>query len=452
MKRLVTERSLRRIAERWVSPPTANFLSHVVDGGFYGLGETMVGGAEVFSLLAVKRLGASNTTLGLINGMLSLSVLAMLVAAPRIEAIREKRRLLLGVGVLTRVPHLLVAAALLLLAPRSPGLCLGVIAALLLLKRTAGSLQGPPWADLVAETVPPARTGLLFGLRSFLSSALGLVAAFASSAILAGLAFPGNYAVLYGVAFCLVMVSWLAFTQVDEVPEHVTPPERRPVFPYFIGLLRALKTDRSFRNLLCYRGLCGAALAAGPFYAIAAALYHHMGDAAVVLYLIVARQSAGLLGPLAGPLMAHRIGHKRVMQMGAVLGCTGGLMAAFAPAEARMLYVAAVFVGALASTLVSPSHMAFTLRIYPRGRRVGLRCAERAGPRPRRRSGGRGGRRHHGQPGPHGALRPGSGRQLRRPAAPRPLQRAAGARARRGRCGRSGLSTAPARDSARAGC
>ncbi len=371
MKRLVTERALRRLAERYVAPERANFWSHVVDGGFYGLGEAMVGGAEVFPLLAVTRLGASNTTLGLINALLALSILAMIVAAPRVEAVREKRRLLVGIGVLTRVPHLLVAAALLLLGPRSPGLCLAVITALLFFKGAAASLQGPPWADLVAETIPPSRTGLLFGLRAFLSSGLGLFAGFASAAILASLAFPASYAVLYAAAFCLVMVSWVAFTQVDEVPEHVTPPERRPARHYFADLLGALRADRSYRNLLFYRALRNVGLAAGPFYAVAAAVYHGMDEAAVVGSLIVARRLAGLIGPLAGPLMAHRISHKRVMQMGAVLGCAGGLMAALAPAGARALYVAAVFVGALAVALVAPSHMALTLRIYPRGRRVG---------------------------------------------------------------------------------
>lgn len=371
MKRLVTERALRRVAERYVAPEKANFWSHVIDGGFYGLGEAMVGGAEVFPLLAVTRLGASNTTLGLINSLLALSVLAMAVAAPRMEAVREKKRLLVGVGALARVPHLFVVGALLLLGPRSPGLCLGVIAALLFLKGAAASLQGPPWADLVAETIPPARTGILFGLRAFLSSGLGVFAGFASAAILAHLAFPDSYAVLYGAAFCLVMVSWVAFTQVDEVPEHVTPPGRRPARHYFADLLGALRRDRSYRNLVLYRALRNAGLAAGPFYAVAAAVYHGMDEAAVVGSLIVARRLAGLLGPLAGPLMAHRISHKRVMQMGAVLGCAGGLMAAFAPAGARTLYVAAVFVVALASTLAAPSHMAFTLRIYPRGRRVG---------------------------------------------------------------------------------
>jgi MFS family permease len=59
------------------------------------------------------------------------------------------------------------------------------------------------------------------------------------------------------------------------------------------------------------------------------------------------------------------------MQAGAFLACAGGLMAAFAPAGARAFYVAAIFVGALANSLVGPPHMAFTLRIYPRGRRVG---------------------------------------------------------------------------------
>ncbi len=331
----------------------------------------MVGGTEVFSLLVVKRLGESNTTLGLINGLLSLSVLSMLVAAPRVEAIREKRRLLLGVGVLTRVPHLLVAAALLLLAPRSPGLCVLAIAVLLLFKRAAGSLQGPPWADLVAETIPPARTGFLFGLRTFLSSVLGLVAAFASGAILASLAFPGNYAVLYAVAFCLVMVSWVAFTQVDEVPEDVSPPERRPALRYFLDLVTALRTDRSYRNLLRYRGAAQhrprrrTVLRRGggrlprherrrrrPLPDRGAAVGRHSGaaggTAAGAPHRPQARDAdwgrAGLRGRADG---GHRAGRRAHALRGRRLRRRAG------------------------STLVAPSHMAFTLRIYPRGRRVG---------------------------------------------------------------------------------
>jgi len=371
MIRLFTERRLRQMAERHVTPETANFWSHVLDGAFYGLGEALVSGAEVFPLLAVTRLGASNTTLGLINALLASAVVVTAFAAPRMEAARRKRKLLLGLGLFARAPHLLIALSLVLFGARAPGLCLAIIAGLLFLKSGAMQLQAPPWTDLIAETIPPHRTGMLFGLRAFGSSALGLLSGLAGAAILASMAFPISYVVLYVSAFGLTMLSWLAFTQVDEIPEHIGAPERVPARHYFADLLRALKEDRSYRNLLIYRALGNIARSVGPFYAVAAAVYHGMDEATVVGALIISRRLAGLVGPLAGPLLAHRIGHKRVMQLGTVLGGAGTLMAAYAPAGAGTFYVAAIFVSALAMALTGPSATAFTLRIYPRGRRVG---------------------------------------------------------------------------------
>jgi MFS family permease len=364
-------RSLRRALNSRFRPPAVNFTCHVVEGAFWSFGDTLIGVGAVLPLLVVGRLGGSNMTLGLIQALLGVTFVAPLLAAPLLEAVRRKKRLVLMLGFPARLPSVCIIAALLLFGVKAPGLALLVLALSLLMKSASMALTIPPWYDVVAETIPENRVGRMFGFRQSLSAVMGAASGPACAAILAYFAFPGNYALLYGLSLVLLMVSWAIFAMVDEVPAHVGAPERQPYRPYFASLLAVLRDDAAFRYFLLYRAIGAAALAVFPFYAVAARRYHDMPEPLVAGSLILAQKVAAICGAFFGPLAAERAGRRRVIRIVALVGAAGTLVAAFAPAGHAALFIGAVFVLSLGLSAEGVCRVALAISLYPRGRRVG---------------------------------------------------------------------------------
>jgi len=359
--------AIRRRIEQRLPAKTVNFWCHVIEGAFASFGGELVGLTVVFSVLAAA-LGATPAALGLLVALPRLAVIAPLLAAPRVEAVQRKKRLVLLLGVGQRVPHLLVAGALLLFAQTAPLICLFIIALLNLATAVVVSLLVPPWMDLLAETIPSERMGRVFGYRNALSSTLGLLSAGVSAAIIASFAFPGNYAILYVVGFGSLAVSWLIFALVDEIPEG-TAAQRQPAGQYFRNLIRALREDVDYRRFLVYKGLSRLGLAAMPFYVLAAVTYHGVSQAFAAGTFIAALSAAKITGNLAFPRVSDRLGHKRVIGLGAAFSAGAAALAALAPSGAW--YVGVFFLAGLGGAATTVSGAPFMMSVYPRGRRIG---------------------------------------------------------------------------------
>ncbi len=363
--------ALRACLDRIAPSARVNFWCHALEGSFWSLGDSLVSAAEVLPVLAVSGLGASGTALGVLNALAGTALLAPLIVAHRVEAAARKKRLVVLLGLGGRLPYLAIAGALALFGASRPAVALIVIGVCILAKSLLMSVSVPPWTDLVAETIPHQRTGRLFGYRMSLSALMGLVAGPICAAIVAGLGFPRNYVMLYEVSFAALLISLVIFALVDEMPADAAPAPAHPARHYLRELLTALRRDATYRNFLIYRALSQVRLATMPFYAMAAMIYHGMDEALVVGSFIVVRRLATIVGTLVGPRLAERIGHRHVMQAGAALAILSALVAAFAPAGAWALFVGAVFVGSLGGSAEMVTRWALSLRIYPRGRRVG---------------------------------------------------------------------------------
>ena len=293
-------------------------------------GGELVGLTVVFPVLAAA-LGATPAGLGLLMSLTPLATLAPILLAPRVEAARRKKKLVLLLGLGQRLPRLLAALALLLMARSAPFSCLVLIALFNLSTAFILGLLVPPWIDLLAETIPRPRMGRVMGYRFALSSALGFLSAGVSAGLLASFAFPTDYALLYLVSFGVMGVSWLIFALVDEIPEDAVPARREPARRYFGDLFRLLRRDVNLRRYLLLQGLVRLGGAVGPFYALAATTRYGLGEAFVVGTFIAARSAASVAGNLAFPALSDRIGLKGVLGLGVGLSAAAALLAALAP-------------------------------------------------------------------------------------------------------------------------
>ena len=365
---------LRKRVDRRLPAGAANFWIHLSEGVFASFAGELLAAGVVFPMLAAA-LGVSPAFLGVLAAVESLGFVAPLVAAPRVEAVRRKKRLVLFLGIGQRLPLAATALLLLFLARPAPRLCLILIALLNLGTVMVVSVLVPPWLDLVAETIPKGRVGRLFGFRSGASAAMGLAAGAACTAILSTVSFPGNFALLYVAGFASMVVSWLLFALVDELPADAAPKQAQPARRYFRDLVAAIRRDRAYLYYLAYQGIGRLGFVATPFYAMAAALYYGAGPRHVGLF-IASGAAARIVGNFAFSFLDPRIGHKRMLGLGAALHGAAALLAASAPSAER--FAGVFFLGGLGAAAQTVSGNPFLMEICPRGRRIGYMSMSQA--------------------------------------------------------------------------
>jgi Na+/melibiose symporter-like transporter len=269
-----------------------------------------------------------------------------------------------------RLPLLVIALALWLLAPSAPLLCLAIIAVSYLAIMLAVHVNAPPWMDLLAETIDESLLGRLMGYRHGLSAVISFfLAGPVCAAVIAAFAFPRNYVMLYLVAFTAGAFSWLLFSRVDEIPGHAAPNDRKASRAYFRDLLGSVAKDRDYRWLLLYRGISRFAFAAMPFFTLAAVQSFGIGEATAAGAFIPALAAGKIGGNFLFGRVSHRTGHKVILGGGAVTLAAAAVLAAFAPSGAW--YIAVLFLWGLGSAGRTVSDVPFMTAVAPRGRRVG---------------------------------------------------------------------------------
>ena len=360
--------AIRRRFERHLPAKTVNLWCHITEGAFASFGMELVGAGVIFSVLA-GALGATPAFLGMLTSFSRLAFIVPIIFAPRVEAYPKKKRLVMLLGIGQRLPLILIAACLLLFAKDAPLMCLLAIAVVNLMGNIVVSVLVGPWMDLIAETIQTKLISRLFGFRNGISSILGLGSGAASAAIIALIAFPGNYATLYLVGFASMAVSWLIFGLVDEIPADAPPREKKPARAYYRDLIRVMKGDRTYRWYLAYGILSKIGMMTAPFYAFIAVKVYNVPEALAAGTFITARYVARVIGNWGFPFLSERIGHRKVLSMGVLLYVASTLVAAFAPSG--MWYIAVFFISGLAMACQSVSGSAFNVQVIPPGRRIG---------------------------------------------------------------------------------
>jgi MFS family permease len=223
-----------------------NFAVNLWDEIFIMLGISLVSRETVMPVL-VAQLTDSKLALGLIPAIFSLGMyLPQLLIANFSERLPYKKGFVMWAsGPGERGAYLLMAVAVWLLAPVAPTLTLLLFFALLALNAISIGLAMPAWFDMIAKVIPPQRRGLLFGLGRGLGSLLGVFGAFVVGRILTTVAFPNNFALIFLIAFVVMMISWVGLALTREPPSTTVKP-RIPIGRYFRQLPKMLRSNGRF--------------------------------------------------------------------------------------------------------------------------------------------------------------------------------------------------------------
>jgi MFS family permease len=326
-----------------------NFSVNLLDGATFWFGASFISSATIIPLF-VSKLTPSPFAIGLAAVIAQGSwFLPQLFTANAVERLARKKPVVVNLGFfLERVPMwLLVLAAL--LAARWP------LAALLLFfigyawHGLGAGIVATAWQDLLARCFPVQRRGRFFGTTMFIGAGTGTLAAGLSAWLLQTYPFPVNFAYTFLGAAVFITLSWFFLALTREPAQPATIP-RQSMRRYWADLPPLLRRDMNFRHFLVARLLLALAGMGTGFVTVAAVQRWSVADSTVGVYTAVL-----LIGQTAGNLlfglMADRVGHKLVLEIGGVALFVAFVVAWVAPAPA-WYYLVFALLGVNSSAII----------------------------------------------------------------------------------------------------
>ncbi|MCY3780520.1 MAG: MFS transporter [Chloroflexi bacterium] len=335
-----------------------NFGVNVLDNMFYALAISLVSQETIMPLL-VSQLTDSTIAIGLIPAIFSLSfLLPQLFVANHAERLPRKLPfVLLGSGLLQRLPYPLIGLALLLFALSAPGLALALFFIGIATAAFGGGIVTPAWFTMIGKVIPVRRRGIFFGLADGGGLLMGIIGAYFVGRILDAVEYPGNFSALFLIAGVPLAISWcwLALTREPESDEvKATVPLRH----YLRQLPSVLRRHVNYRRFLIGYALLRLSAMAVSFYIIFADRNFSLTGADIGLLnaLFIGTQA---VMRLAFGWLGDRWGHKRNLVIAAG---SMALAAAFALNSTTMLGLAPAFIClACALSSDSVSHLSIVL-------------------------------------------------------------------------------------------
>lgn len=272
---------------------------------------TLTGGAFLVGL--ALKLGASNTTIGLLAAITPLMQLLQIPSVYLIEKTRARQAICLYTAAAARLPWLLVAL-IPFVFPATAGTTVLVIA--LILSAGLGAPSNAAWNPWMRDLVPPERLGRFFGRRMSLSTGFGIVVGLLGGFYidLSKSRFPEHeiysYSVLYFLGFLAGVV---AVYYLLKIPDRgMVPSEEAPGL--FALLSRPFK-DANFRRLIQFLGSWNFAVnLAAPFFTVY--MLERLGlSMAFVVSLLVLSQVANLVFFRIWGRFSDRYSHKSVLRV-----------------------------------------------------------------------------------------------------------------------------------------
>lgn len=246
-----------------------NLTAHIIDGALFGVALSFISVQTVMPVF-VNQMGGSAVAIASVPVLwmagLNLLQVPLLGLTNRAGPIKT---VVLRYGLLFRVCFLVMSLfALVAVKHVSPMVSVSLFLTILFATAVVGSMGMPVWFHLFAKTTPVRLRGRVIAVRQLFGSVLGMVGGSLVSAILSLISFPENFALLFFLAFLLMMYSYAYLKHLRE------PLEENPaiVTPTLAHVLRdgmaLLRKDSNFRNFLVADGLLLLSMTASAFYAV----------------------------------------------------------------------------------------------------------------------------------------------------------------------------------------
>ena len=286
-----------------------NFSFNLLNSSFLTFGASLVSSGVILPLF-VSNLSNSKVLVGLIMTItFAGAFFPQLFAAPVVARFPQVKKFLVpSVLIAERLPLLLLGPAIFVLVPFNPQLALVVFFILLTWNAVGAGFNAVGVQELYARIIPLGKRGRLAGISGAIGIGLALIGAFVNRSVLAGLAFPNGYALLFLVAGVSSFIAWLWLTRIRE-PQQPIPPQAQSFSSFFKKIPAILAKDRNYSRFLIAMCVLYLGGMSGNFLAVAAKERWGLPESIIVTFPI-AMYIGQALGNLVCGWIADRIGYK----------------------------------------------------------------------------------------------------------------------------------------------
>lgn len=340
---LVRERIYRR-----------NFIYFLTDNVLFTVAMSIIGSTTLIPDF-VRHLTHSEILIGLCGSLFTIGfTLPQLLIARYIVRYPRKKWWFVGPNIPVRFVILLFAFLTAWLGKGQPQLILLAFFICYSIAAFGDGLVGVPWADLAATCLDNRWRARMFGLTTVVTGVVMLFIAPLIGIVLGkeGPAFPNNYALVFGAAGLLFVISILPGLFFHELPGGKAV-EKVPALGEFLpDLGRLLRDDGPFRAFILVRMGTNLFMMAAPFYIGYATVDLGLSSEVAVPVLLTMQTIGGLIGALAYTWLGER---NNLLYMRLALGAAALLpISALLAAQLGPLLL---YIGFLVSGLANGSNL-----------------------------------------------------------------------------------------------
>ena len=301
-----------------------NYRLGIWNGWLVSVGDGFLSVTVVLAGFAA-RLGASNAVIGLLPAIaMGGWMLPQILVAARVRALPYKLPVYRSAALIRAMSYVAMVLVAALLAG-NPSLCLTLFVLAMTINALASGVSGLPFLEVCSKIIPVSRRTAFFGTRNLVGGLPAFGAGLAVRWILAsGLAFPYDYALIFGLATLFYVVAYALFGRVDEPPDTPQPPSS--MAQELRQIPATLKADPHFRAFLTVRLTLAFATLADPFYAVYALRELNVPASQLGVFLL-ALAGAAPLSNVVWRRVAERKGSRRIIRYSAAAACLAPILA-----------------------------------------------------------------------------------------------------------------------------
>ena len=305
-----------------------NFIGGLWHGAFLALGVSLTQPTIVISAFVADLTGSTIWVGGLSTVLMVAAALPQLFVARWIEH-RPRKMPYLLTAIYLRVGSWGILAFLIFwIGDKQPTILAWTLVAMLAIFYAGGGLGNIPYTDIIGKVIPAERRGAFFGGKEALAGPLAVGAALGARQILAHIAYPNNYALLFGLAALGLGIASLGFWIMREP---VTSSGETPSFSWGEYWQKIRDTSKKLKVLIIIELFTGFSLMALPFYVVFAREKIGAPPDAIGWFLL-AQILGGVLANLLWARLVDRSGSRQMLVVcGSISTITPLLAIALAP-------------------------------------------------------------------------------------------------------------------------
>ena len=246
-----------------------NLIMHIADGSLFMFGINFVYAFTIIPVF-IQQAGGNSIAIGAVPVLWLMGLnLPQLFFTDMGYTKKRVKPFVLRYGFLSRVMFLVIALFTFYIL-KNLNQSNGVLSLLFLylLAAVVGSVPIPGWFHLFSKTTPVKLRGRLLAVRQLIGSILALAAGSLTVLILSAINFPDNFAILFLVAFIVMMISFIFLSRLKEDDEFYEQDKTHAVTNKLRALKYVFRSNVSFRNFLVADALIAMCITATAFYPV----------------------------------------------------------------------------------------------------------------------------------------------------------------------------------------